>query len=79
MPVMSLRLSDDQSDTLARLAQATGRSKNFLAAQALDEYLAREAWQIGEIQQAIVEADASDFASGAEVEAVLHKWTRNAG
>ncbi|WP_415755331.1 CopG family ribbon-helix-helix protein [Pseudomonas citronellolis] len=76
---MSLRLSDDQSDTLARLAQATGRSKNFLAAQALDEYLAREAWQIGEIQQAIVEADASDFASGAEVEAVLHKWTRNAG
>ncbi|KRV76232.1 CopG family ribbon-helix-helix protein [Pseudomonas citronellolis] len=79
MPVMSLRLSDDQSDTLARLAQATGRSKNFLAAQALDEYLAREAWQIGEIQQAIVEADAGEFASGAEVEAVLHKWTRNAG
>lgn len=79
MPVMSLRLSDDQSDTLARLAQATGRSKNFLAAQALDEYLAREAWQIGEIQQAIVEADAGEFASGAEVEAVLLKWTRNAG
>ncbi|MED5606863.1 Predicted transcriptional regulator [Pseudomonas delhiensis] len=79
MPVMSLRLSDDQSDTLARLAQATGRSKNFLAAQALDEYLAREAWQIGEIQQAIVEADAGDFASEAEVEAVLNKWTRNAG
>lgn len=78
MPVMSLRLSDDQSETLAKLAEATGRSKNFLAAQALDEYLARESWQIGEIQQAIAEADAGDFASDSEVKAILNKWARDA-
>lgn len=78
MPVMSLRLSDDQSETLAKLAEATGRSKNFLAAQALDEYLARESWQIGEIQQAIAEADAGDFASDSEVKAIRNKWARDA-
>ncbi len=78
MPVMSLRLSDDQSETLAKLAEATGRSKNFLAAQALEEYLARESWQIGEIQRAIAEADAGDFASDAEVKAILNKWARDA-
>ncbi|WP_152225425.1 CopG family ribbon-helix-helix protein [Pseudomonas sp. SCB32] len=78
MPVMSLRLSDDQSETLAKLAHATGRSKNFLAAQALEEYLVRESWQIGEILEAIVEADAGDFASDAEVKAILDKWTHDA-
>lgn len=78
MPVMSLRLSDDQSETLAKLAEATGRSKNFLAAQALEEYLNRESWQIGEIQQAIAEADTGDFASDAEVKAILNKWARDA-
>lgn len=79
MPVMSLRLSDDQSETLAKLADATGRSKNFLASQALDEYLARESWQIGEIQEAVAEADAGDFANDAEVKAILNKWARDAG
>ncbi|PJI47178.1 MAG: hypothetical protein CTR55_21845 [Pseudomonas sp.] len=78
MPVMSLRLSDDQSETLAKLAEATGRSKNFLATQALEEYLTRESWQIGEIQQAIAEADAGDFASDAEVKAILNKWAHDA-
>ncbi|MBD9630470.1 CopG family ribbon-helix-helix protein [Pseudomonas sp. PDM19] len=78
MPIMSLRLSDDQSETLAKLAEATGRSKNFLAVQALEEYLNRESWQIGEIQQAIAEADAGDFASDAEVKAILNKWARDA-
>lgn len=78
MPVMSLRLSDDQSETLAKLAEATGRSKNFLAAQALEEYLSRESWQISEIQQAIAEADAGDFASDAEVKAILNRWARDA-
>ena len=60
MSVMSLRLPDELSDTLASLAHATGRSKSYLALDALREYLAREAWQVSEIQQAINEADAGD-------------------
>jgi predicted transcriptional regulator len=75
---MSLRLPDELADTLAKLAKATGRSKSFLAIDALREYLSREAWQIAEIQRAVAEADAGDFASEDEVKAVMEKWTNNA-
>ncbi|MFI8481862.1 CopG family ribbon-helix-helix protein [Pseudomonas sp. NPDC078700] len=78
MPVMSLRLPDELSDSLANLASATGRSKSYLALDALREYLAREAWQINEIQHAIAEADAGDFASEEELSTTLNKWSANA-
>ncbi|MBK5435356.1 ribbon-helix-helix protein, CopG family [Pseudomonas sp. TH32] len=78
MSVMSLRLPEDISETLASLAKATGRSKSFLAVDALREYLTREAWQIEEIQKALKEADAGDFATAAEVDAVANKWRTNA-
>lgn len=78
MSVMSLRLPDEIAETLANLAKATGRSKSFLAVDALREYLAREAWQINEIQQALKEADAGDFASADEVKAMADKWGANA-
>ncbi|AZC35817.1 CopG family ribbon-helix-helix protein [Pseudomonas chlororaphis] len=78
MSVMSLRLPDDVADALAHLAKATGRSKSFLAVDALREYLAREAWQIDEIQKALTEAEAGDFASAEELDGVLNKWTGNA-
>lgn len=79
MSTMSLRLPDEMADTLAHLAKATGRSKSFLALDALREYLTREAWQIAEIQRAIEEADAGEFASQKDVKAVMDKWSGNAG
>lgn len=78
MSVMSLRLPDEIAETLANLAKATGRSKSFLAVDALREYLAREAWQIEELQQALKEADAGDFASDEEVDALANKWVGHA-
>jgi RHH-type rel operon transcriptional repressor/antitoxin RelB len=78
MSVMSLRIPDEIADTLASLSKATGRSKSFLAVDALREYLAREAWQIEEIQKAVKEADDGDFATQEEVNAIAGKWTANA-
>ncbi|AZE65829.1 CopG family ribbon-helix-helix protein [Pseudomonas synxantha] len=78
MSVMSLRIPEDVAETLTNLAKATGRSKSFLAVDALREYLAREAWQIEEIQKALKEADAGEFATVAEVNAVAAKWRANA-
>lgn len=78
MSVMSLRLPDEMADTLADLAKATGRSKSFLAINALREFLSREQWQIAELQRAVQEADAGDFADEDEVKAVMDKWTTNA-
>jgi len=79
MGMMSLRLPDELTGQLDALAAATGRTKSFLAGQAIRDYIDREAWQIAEIQQAISEADAGDFASDDEVNAISAKWRRNAG
>lgn len=79
MAMMSMRLPDELTSQLDALATATGRSKSFLAGQAIRDFVERESWQIAEIMQAIGEADAGDFASDDEVNAISAKWRRNAG
>jgi len=78
MSTMSFRLPDELADTLENLAKATGRTKSFLALDALKEYLARESWQIADLQRAVEEADAGDFATDTEVASVMRKWKTNA-
>lgn len=71
---MTIRLESEIKKRLDRLAAATSRSKSFLAAEAIREYVAINEWQIREIRAAIAEADAGDFASDTEVKAVMDKW-----
>ncbi|MEI7842089.1 MAG: CopG family ribbon-helix-helix protein [Gallionellaceae bacterium] len=79
MAMMSMRLPDELTNQLDSLASATGRSKSFLAGQAIRDFVERESWQIAEITQAISEADRADFASDEEVNKISAKWQRNAG
>ena len=76
---MTLRLEDDVKARLDKLAGATQRSKSFLAAEAIREYVENNEWQIGEIKSALKEANARDFASDAEVAALAKRWTLDAG
>jgi len=39
------------------------RSRSFVAAQAIQEFVTLNEWQIGEIKKALVEADRGDIAS----------------
>lgn len=71
--VLTIRVSPETREQLEKLARATQRSKSYLAAEAIDRYLALEAWQVTEIEQALREADAGEFASGDELAAVLKK------
>lgn len=75
---MTVRLEDDVKDRLERLADSTHRSKSYLAAEAIREYVANNEWQIAEIQAALQEADAGDVATDEEVAAVARKWKVNA-
>jgi len=75
---MTVRLEDDVKDRLDVLAQATQRSKSFLAADAIRTYVENNEWQIGEIQAALKEADANDFAHDKDVAALAKKWKVNA-
>jgi predicted transcriptional regulator len=71
---LTLRVSLEMKEQLDKLADATHRSKSYLAGEAIRKYLDLETWQIGEIQQALKEADANDFASDADLNALVKKY-----
>ena len=75
--MLTLRLDSDLKKQLEKLALSTHRSKSFLAAEAIREYIAVNEWQIQEIKKAIKEADQGDFASDHEVQKIMNKWAKN--
>jgi len=75
---MTIRLDTELKLRLDKLAAATHRSKSFLATMAVKEYIELNEWQIQEIEAAIKEADAGDFANQEEITAVMNKWSVNA-
>ena len=76
--VLTERVTEEVKDQLEALAGATGRSKSWIAFEAIKQYIELESWQIGEIKAAIKEANAGDFATETEVDAVKKKWRSNA-
>jgi predicted transcriptional regulator len=78
LEVMTIRVDQKTKRRLEKLATATERTKSFLAAEAIRSYLDLNEWQIQEIRAGLREADAGDFASDAEVEAVFAKWRNRA-
>jgi predicted transcriptional regulator len=75
---ISIRLEAGVKARLDQLADATHRSKSFLAAEAIRTFVELNEWQIHEIQSALREAEAGDFAKPAEVNKVLGKWRKKA-
>jgi RHH-type rel operon transcriptional repressor/antitoxin RelB len=75
---MTIRLDDEIKDRLDQLAESTHRSKSFLAAEAIRTFVEANEWQVAEIQAAINEADAGDFATDKDVAALAKKWKVNA-
>jgi len=76
--ILTLRLEAGLTGKLNKLAAATRRSRSFLAAEAIRDYLALNFWQIEEIHKALTEAERGDFASDSEVQRVAKKWSRRA-
>lgn len=76
--VLTLRLDPKLKNQLDRLSKATSRSRSFVAAEAIREYVALNNWQIEETRDALAEADRGDFASDMDVQKVLKKWARSA-
>jgi predicted transcriptional regulator len=61
---------------LDRLAERTGRSRDWLVAQAVQEYLAVQAWQLDKITAGIEAADRGEFADQAEIDCIVRKYDR---
>ncbi len=76
--VLTLRLDPKLKKQLDRLSSAINRSRSFVAAEAIREYVALNNWQIEETTKALAEAESGDFASDAEVQRTLKRWARRA-
>lgn len=51
--LLSVRIGDELKAKLEALAEATQRSKSFLAIEALERYVERESWQVAAIREGI--------------------------
>ena len=73
---MTLRLDADTLARLNELAEATGRSKAWLAAEAVKMYIALNEWQTKAIRDAVNKANRRDarFVSHENVDAWLATW-----
>jgi len=76
--VLTLRLDSHLKAQLDRLSKATQRSRSFVAAEAIREYVALNQWQIGEVRKALREADRGEFATSQQVQRTIKKWKRRA-
>lgn len=71
---LNVRVPLDLYEQLEHLAEATARTKSFVTLEALSSYLEAQSWQVQDIQSGLAEADRSEFASDAEVNAVMSKY-----
>ncbi len=76
--VVTLRLDAKLKRQLEQLSKAMKRSRSFVAAEAIREYVSLNEWQIAEIQKSLGEAERGDFARDQDVRKVVSKWTRRA-
>ena len=67
----SLRLAKGTKEKLQRLADATGRTKTFLAQDAIEKYLELESWQINAIQEGLKDVDNQNTIP---IESIKKEW-----
>jgi predicted transcriptional regulator len=61
--VLSIRIPDALKQQLDYLSRSTKRSKAFLAAEALEDYVKKNAWKARELHEALAQADKGAFIS----------------
>ena len=74
---VSARLDPETAKKLEMLVESTARSRSYLVAEAIQNYVEDQAWQIEAIREGIKEADKGEFATEEEVKKILNKWGLN--
>jgi RHH-type transcriptional regulator, rel operon repressor / antitoxin RelB len=72
----TVRVEPDVKKRLERLAKSTGRTRSFLAAEALNEYLDANEWQVAGVKRAIASLDRGEGVSHQEVKEWVNSWDR---
>jgi len=71
---LSVRLKPETKKRLAKLAQASGRSSNFLISDAVESYVADQERLMAEIRQASRQIKAGHYIRNEDVKAWLLSW-----
>ena len=66
----TIRLDDEMLAKLDALAADTDRSRNWIAAKAIQDYVELNAWQTAKIKEGIAQADRGEFATEEELDAI---------
>ncbi|KYC39490.1 CopG family transcriptional regulator [Scytonema hofmannii PCC 7110] len=72
---ITFRLESDKRVILDTIAAGLDRDRTYVLNEAIDLYLEVYQWQIAEIKAGIAEANAGDYATDEEVQAVFAKLT----
>ena len=70
----TLRVETQVKKRLERLAKSTGRSRSFLAAEALREYLDLNEWQVAGVRKAINSRDREGGVPHEQVKSWVNSW-----
>ena len=70
----TIRVDEADKQRLEALARSTGRSRSFLAAEAIAEYLAVNEWQIEAIRTAMAETERGETVSHEAVREWVASW-----
>jgi RHH-type rel operon transcriptional repressor/antitoxin RelB len=70
----TVRVESGVKKRLEKLARSTGRTRSFLAAEALNEYLDLNEWQVAGVKQAMSSLDRGASVSHDEVRDWVNSW-----
>jgi len=72
--ILSVRVDQKAKKRLEKLAKRMGRSRSYLAAEAINEYLDVNEWQIAAIRQAIASLDRGEGVAHQQVKDWVASW-----
>ena len=72
----TVRVEPQVKKRLEKLARSTGRSRSFLAAEAISEYLDVNEWQVAGVKRAMASLDRGEGIAHKEVENWVKSWGR---
>jgi RHH-type rel operon transcriptional repressor/antitoxin RelB len=70
----TVRVDTGVKKRLERLAKSTGRSRSFLAAEAINEYLELNEWQVAGVKRAIASLDRGEGIPHDQVKDWVASW-----
>ncbi len=73
--VLSVRVSNTTKKRLAKIAETMQRSQSYVAAEAIEEYLAIQEWQIAGIERALASLERGEGVSHQDVK----RWADSLG